>query len=82
MGVVHLSTGADPMTKTALQDRLDLMIDLVVERTPTTVLTEAVDGLNKGLFILWTTDGQVIRMGTKEFARHGASLSTPSPRQG
>jgi len=67
----------------ALQDRLDLMIDVVVERTPETVLTEAVDGLHKGEFILWAADGsRVIRMGTKEFAKHGTSLSTPSPRRG
>ncbi len=67
----------------ALQDRLDLMIDVVVERTPDTVLTEAVDGLHKGEFILWAADGsRVIRVGTKEFAQHGASLSMPSPRQG
>ena len=67
----------------ALQDRLDLMIDLVVERTDDTVLTEAVDGLHKGQFILWSKDGdRVIRVGTRDFARNGASLSTPSPRQG
>lgn len=62
----------------ALQDRLDLMIDVVVERTPETVLTEAVDGLHKGEFILWAADGsRAIRVGTKEFAKHGASLSMP-----
>ncbi len=72
-----------PTLRNALQDRLDLMIDLVIERTADTVLTEAVDGIHKGQFILWSADGQrVIRVGTKEFARHGASLSMASPRQG
>lgn len=71
----------NPMS--VLQDRLDLMIDVVVERTPETVLTEAVDGLHKGEFILWAADGsRVIRVGTKEFAKHGVSLSMPSPRRG
>lgn len=67
----------------ALQTRLDLMIDVVIERTEDTVLTEAIDGLHKGQFILWPTDGsRVIRVGTKDFAKNGASLSMPSPRQG
>lgn len=67
----------------ALQDRLDLMIDLVIERDEDTVLTEAVQGLHKGQFILWTADGsRVIRVGSKEFAKHGATLAAPSPRQG
>lgn len=66
----------------ALQDRLDLMIDVVVERTDDTILTEAIDGLHKGQFILWTKDGTVIRVGTRDFAKYGASLSLPSPRQG
>lgn len=63
-----------------LQDRLDLMIDLVIERDGDTVLTEAVDGLHKGQFILWR-NGEVVRVGTKEFAKHGASLTAPSPRR-
>lgn len=67
----------------ALQDRLDLMIDLVIERDEETVLTEAVQGLHKGQFILWAADGsRVIRVGTKEFAKRGATLAAPSPRQG
>ena len=65
-----------------LQDRLDLMIDLVIERTDDTVLTEAVDGLHKGQFILWASDGsRVIRVGSRDFAKHGATLSWPSPRR-
>lgn len=51
-------------------------------RRDETVLTEAIDGLHKGQFILWTKDGQVIRVGTRDFAKYGASLSLPSPRQG
>jgi hypothetical protein len=67
----------------ALQDRLDLMIDLVIERTDDTVLTEAIDGLHKGQFILWAADGsRVIRVGSKDFARNGATLAISSPRQG
>lgn len=67
---------------TPLQDRLDLMIDLVVERNGDTVLTEAVDGLHKGQFILWHSDGtKVIRVGSREFAKHGTCLSQPSPRR-
>ena len=67
----------------ALQDRLDLMIDLEIERTDDTVLTEAVDGIHKGQFILWAADGsRVIRVGTKEFAKHGRTLATQNPRQG
>lgn len=67
----------------ALQDRLDLMIDLVIERTENTVLTEVVDGMHKGQFILWSADGsRVIRVGTKDFAKNGTSLAMPSPRQG
>lgn len=67
----------------ALADRLALMIDVVVERTDSTVLTEAIDGLHKGQFILWAADGsRVIRVGTKDFARNGATLSQASPRQG
>jgi hypothetical protein len=68
-------------TRSSLQDRLDLMIDVVVERTADTVLTEAIDGLHKGQFILWGTDGRVIRVGSREFAKHGASLSLGSPRR-
>jgi hypothetical protein len=64
----------------ALQDRLDLMIDVVIERTGDTVLTEAIDGLHKGQFILWRNDGSVIRVGSRDFARNGVSLSMPSPR--
>ncbi len=40
-----------------LQDRLDLMIDVVIERQGDTVLTEAIDGLHKGQFLLWAADG-------------------------
>lgn len=66
-----------------LQDRLDLMIDVVIERTDETVLTEAIDSLHKGQFILWAADGsRVIRVGSKDFAKHGATLSMSSPRQG
>lgn len=67
----------------AMHDRLELMIDLLVERTDDTVLTEAVDGLHKGQFILWTADGsRCIRVGSKEFAKNGTPLSMPSPRRG
>lgn len=67
----------------ALHDRIDLMIDVVIERGVDTVLTEAIDGLHKGQFILWAADGsRVIRVGTRDFAKHGASLSGASPRQG
>jgi hypothetical protein len=67
----------------ALQDRLDLMIDLVIERTDDTVLTEAIDGLHKGQFILWAADGsRVIRVGSKDWAKHGTTLTMPNPRQG
>ncbi len=66
-----------------LQDRLDLMIDVVIERQGDTVLTEAIDGLHKGQFLLWAADGsRLIRIGTKDFARSGASLTQQSPRQG
>lgn len=68
---------------TPLQDRLDLMIDLVIERSEDTVLTEAVDGLHKGQFILWSADGtRVIRVGSKEWAMRGATLAMPNPRSG
>jgi hypothetical protein len=59
-----------------------LMIDVVIERNDDTVLTEAIDGIHKGQFILWTTGGDVIRVGTREFAKNGVSLSIQSPRQG
>ncbi len=66
-----------------MQDRIDLMLDVVIERTDTSVLTEAIDGLHKGQFILWAVDGSsVIRVGTKDFAKYGAVLSQQSPRQG
>jgi hypothetical protein len=57
------------------------MIDVVVERVGDTVLTEAIDGLHKGSFILWHKDGRCLRVGTKEFARSGASLAMPNPRR-
>ena len=75
-------SNASRMEASVLRDRLDLMIDVVVERTDDTILTEAIDGLHKGQFILWAADGRVIRVGTREFALHGSSLSAPNPRRG
>lgn len=81
-GMKNGDSVATQVESSALKDRLELMIDVVVKRTDDTILTEAIDGLHKGQFILWRHDGSVIRVGSREFAEHGVSLSSPNPRQG
>lgn len=49
------------------EDRLELMIDLLIRKTDHYTLVECVDGLHKGQFIVWFPNGKCCAVGKREW---------------
>lgn len=49
--------------------RLEIMNDLLVEKTDAYTLVECVDGIHKGCWIAWLPDGECFAVGPEVFVR-------------
>jgi len=54
-------------------ERLRRMQDLCIERTDDYSLHECVDGMHKGQWIVWASDGRCLAVGSESWARRRIS---------
>ena len=55
------------------EDRLELMMDLLIEQTDQYTFVECVDGIHKGCFIAWLPNGKCFAVGKREWVERKLS---------